>query len=428
MTSGLLWHFEGFPEGPWRGQDAGASLTVEKTMAAFQHAVASGDRLHLACRSRSLTAAISATDSPWQQVRGTYLLGRAALLTERWAEARALLAHIMLPPEHDAISPLIITRALALAANYDHRYPEAIRHYTSILQDWKTLAPHEQAHYLAEDGAAFTCNIIRQTAQTWFYMGAAETGRALLEKQALPLVDQYYPLQPTPLECEAARQSERNWRLLRLYVPWMAGQCAGWQVRFSDEPILYEEDLYQAYVAVRETALLSQIMPEGRGWTQDILTTAAEMLTQLSLLTSNRPLQVILCQTAREHLGSIERDVGSPAPNDELRSFVLRLPWYELDFAERRARDALFAADDLCAEILALRAAAQARADPGFRLFCARCTWLLGQIEATRQEFDEHARANARHYFLEALQLLPPQQEFTSLIQRGIQADLRRFG
>lgn len=399
-------------------------------MQQFQDQLATINLPDISAAMASLRSQIDTADSPWQKIRGSYLLGRAALQLEQWDEALRILKQIQLPAGNHHIAAMLITKAKALAAHQAHDYDAAIRYYLAILELWQNIPTQMQNSVLQQDADGFTCDIYRQLAQAWYYHGAPETARTILEQKVQPLVDSWFPRQPTPYKRVSPNQNEINWRLLRLFVPWMLGQCVSWQVSFSLEPAVYEGDLLDTYDLVLGAAQLSQELPEGKAWTRNILTTAAEMLTQRSLISKIRNSQIALCKTARKHLKKAHNlPQAVPTTNKEkLRSLVLRLPWLELRFAEYKARDSLHQAEELLVEIAALYAQTVKKKDPSFRIFAVRCQWLMGRIEAARQDIDDQARKRALKHYRLAMRVLPRLEASASLHERGIRADIARLG
>ncbi len=432
MAHNIAWHFHGFPEEIWMGTDNHISPALRISLNHLQTGLRQphSSTFTLSSSVKALTLQIDVAESVWQRTRGQYLLARALLRLEQWSEARAILSHIELPPHYDPITPVLIARAQALAANQDHHFLEAIAHYRTILSHWQPIAKAGQAHhYLQEDADAFTCDIYRQMAQAWFYLGSVETARKVLEQEALPLVETYFPQLPTPLAEEATRQSECNWRLLRLYIPWMLGECVLWQERLADEPSVYDGDLGEAQDRVQAAVNLSQIMPEGRTWTSAMLTAEAEMLTQRSFSTEIPDLREILCNTARVLLQSLRprHQTQQPTKIEILYGLVHSLAQAELTFAECLAQGTLQRTDEIIITVDSLQAQAQGEKDAAYKFFTASCLLLKGRIAAVRQSCDMPSEMAAIHYYFAALKSLPDHHEHGCLLELAIRAEIRKL-
>jgi hypothetical protein len=364
----------------------------------------------------------------WQRV------GRFCLDQSRYEEALSAFGWCALFLDRsDAANLVSFQRSRASAACRGHHYTEAIVYFEELGVLWERLiAENQTASCVAEDAQAFLCSIYRQLAQCWLYRGSPGTARSILEHRALPLVEKYFAGQCAPPYQPATSQSEKNWREMLIFVPWLLNTAICWEARLNADPAQRESALFMGYAAVLRAARLSQIIPEARQWSPSLYTSAAETMILRCRLSRSFALRQATYRAARfmmsqakaahERLGLKEADI-SP---------VLRLPELELGLCAMRASDTLYQAEALLEKASDLRDEASADPDPSSQLLAARCAWLMGTIEIDFAEGTDDAnraaaaRSRAYWFYLQALSLLPEADE-ASLNKRGIEADLERL-
>jgi hypothetical protein len=232
---------------------------------------------------------------------------------------------------------------------------------------------------------------------------------------------------PTSPYLPAANQSEANWRELQVFVPWHLNLVISWQARLADDPVVFEDDLFQSTTLVLDAARISRLMPECQLWTTNLYTSAAETQLQRYRLVSSQEQQALICKQARNYLEMAYRHRKHQKSTriDRLRLLVLELPQYELRYCELLLEGNFQMVDLMMGDLFALHQQAEQDPDPGYQLLAARCAWLLGNIEAQRRS--PSSRMLARSWYQQALDLITHSEELATLVERGIRADLKRL-
>ncbi len=377
-----------------------------------------------------------ASPSSSQRLRFRFLLGRGYFFQGQWNQALEAFEQcdeLLLPD--DLIASVQVYRSRALAAREAHQFEAATHYYERAIQNWLTLQERGMTDCLEEHADGFLCNLYRLQADAWLMLGACETACNLLEQQAQPLLGRHFPLFRRSLPEPASTQNERNWRLLRLYVPWELSLVLRWQARLASEPESLEKILFQATALALDAARISSLMPEGHHWIRSLYVAAAEAAIQRCRSVRNRLQQKASCREAQTYLEKATQASHPPetTKQDQIHDLVLKLPQYELRYCELVAEDALYREDSaqrvnkVLSDVREIQQQAQEDADPGAQLLAAQCAWLLGSFEAQRVPGNPAAMAQALLHYQQALTLIPPTQELATLYTRGITADIARL-
>jgi tetratricopeptide (TPR) repeat protein len=424
----MRWNLHGFPLEPSQNADPDASAAFEPILDQIYHATDADEAVQdqLAQAGRPFLA--DGSSSSRQRLRYWFLLGRCYNQRARWEQSLSAFASCgkLLEPD-DHIAALHLYYAWAKAAHQAHQFEIAIHYYERLIAIWETLIRRQQADCLEESAQAFLCNLYQQYAGCWWMLGSCNVARSLLEQHAMPLLGEAVATLPTPPYLPAATQSERNWRELRVFIPWYLNTVISWQARLAPDPGVFERDLFMATTHVLEAARISQLMPECKQWLPNLYTTAAESLLQRYRLVCSQEQQALICQQAREYLEIAyrRRKRQGSTKMDRLRPLVLELPQYELRYCELLLEGNFQLMDWMQRDLLALQRQAQQEPDPGYQLLAARCAWLLGNIEAHRGSHS--AKTLARSWYQQALDLITRSETFVTLNERGIRADIERL-
>jgi tetratricopeptide (TPR) repeat protein len=371
-----------------------------------------------------------------QRLRFWFLLGRGYFFQGQWSQALEAFEQCdaLLPPA-DLIAATHVYRSWALAAHEAHQFESATYFYERAIQNWRVLQEQGRTDCLEEDADSFLCNLYRLQADAWLMLGSCETARNLLEQHAQLLLERHFSSFRRPLTEPASTQNERNWRLLRLYVPWELSLVLRWQTRLASDPSSLVQNLYTATVLALDAARIGGLMPEGQNWTTSLYTAAAEAAIQRCRLVRYRVQQKAICQEAQRYIEKADRTSHPPEPTrqDQLHDLVLKLPRYELRYCELVTEDALNREDpaqrvtDVLNDVRELLQQALADTDPGAQLLAAQCAWLLGSFEAQRNLSSPSATAQALLYYQQSLTLIPSSQALATLYTRGLMADIARL-